>query len=129
MKKSLWIPSEFDFTLIEWILALKEWQNPGGSLLPKSYMDVHAKPQKFDFLYSNFLPNYPPISIPFLIEKHPICPNWVLFTIICSKYTQFLNLGSFVSDENPPIAIPNFVKSTPKGRHKYIYQVSVRTPG
>ena len=41
-------------------------------------LDVPAEPQKFDFLYTNFLPNYSPItatSIPFLIEKHPILPK------------------------------------------------------
>ena len=27
---------------------------------------------KFDFLYTNFVPNFPPISIPFSKEKHPI---------------------------------------------------------
>ena len=57
------------------------------------------------------------------------CPNWVLFTIFCLKYNQFLNFGSFVSDENPPIAIPNFEKKKNlKGRHIYVYQVNVRTP-
>ena len=29
-------------------------------------------PQKLDFLYTNFWPNFPPISLPFLKEKHPI---------------------------------------------------------
>ena len=32
---------------------------------------------------------YSPTSIPIRIEKHPILPNWVIFTIICSKYTIF----------------------------------------
>ena len=41
-------------------------------------------------------------------------PNWVLFTIICPKYTQFYNLGSFNSDENPLIAVPDFAKKRPK---------------
>ena len=38
-------------------------------------LDMPAKPQKFNFLYTNFSPNYPPISIPFSIEKHPILPK------------------------------------------------------
>ena len=61
----------------------------------------------------------------------PITHPSVFFTIICSKYTQFLNFGSFVSDENPPIAIPNFVKKHPKRQahiHIYVYQANVRTP-
>ena len=49
--------------------------SPGGLLSPKSYVDVPAEPRKSDFLYTNFSPNYPPISIPFSIEKHPILPK------------------------------------------------------
>ena len=68
-----------------------------GVLLPKLYVDVPAKPQKLDFLYTNFSHNYPPISIPFLKES--------------TQNTPYLcNLGSFISDENPLIAIPNFAK-------------------
>ena len=33
---------------------------------------------------------------------------------MCSKYTQFLNLGSFVSDENPPIASTKFSEKAPQ---------------
>ena len=63
---------------------------PGGLLSPKLYVDVPAEPEQSDYLYTNFLPNFPPISIPFSEEKHPIWPNWVLLTIICPKYTQFM---------------------------------------
>ena len=45
----------------------------GGRVLsPKSYMDVPAGPWKSDFLYTTFLPNFPPTRIPFLKGKHPI---------------------------------------------------------
>ena len=44
-------------------------------LLPKSYADVPAEPQKFWLSLYHFLPKYPPISIPFSIEKHPILPK------------------------------------------------------
>ena len=37
-----------------------------------------------------FLPNFPPISIPFSKEKHPILTKLVLFTIIYPKYTIIL---------------------------------------
>ena len=54
-----------------WFIYWLHW--PGrGVLLPKSYVDVPAEPQKFEFFHTSFLPNYPPISIPFSIEKHPI---------------------------------------------------------
>ena len=35
------------------------------------YVDVPAA-KNFDFRYTNFLHNYPPINTPFLKEKHPI---------------------------------------------------------
>ena len=73
----------------------------GGVLSPKLYVDVPAGPRKSDYLYTNFLPNFPPISIPFSKEKHSI---WI-------KLGAFYNI---VSDENPPIAIPNFAKKCPK---------------
>ena len=42
-----------------------------GLLLPKLYVDVPAEPRKFDFLCTNFLSSYPPISIPFFDRKAP----------------------------------------------------------
>ena len=45
---------------------------PGGLLSSKSYMDVPAECRKCDFLCTIFLSNFPPTSIPFLKEKHPI---------------------------------------------------------
>ena len=88
------------------ILMTMQMKMPGGGggglLSPKSYVDVPAEPRKSDFLYTNFLPNYPPISIPFLIEKHPILPKLGAFYNNLLKITQFFNLGSFVSDETPP---------------------------
>ena len=47
---------------------------PGESLSQKSYVDVSAGPRKFDFLYTNFLPNFQPIAlgIPFSKETHTI---------------------------------------------------------
>ena len=50
---------------------------------------------------------HPPVY-QFLKKITKFCPNWMLFSIICSKYTQFLNLGSFVSDETFLIGILNF---------------------
>ena len=61
---------------------------------------VPVEPRKFDFLYTNYSPNY---TVPTHQYSLP-------FSIICSKYTQFFNLGSFVSDENPTIATPNSTK-------------------
>ena len=92
-------------------------------------MDVPARPRKSDYLYTNFLPNFPPISIPFSKEKHPI---WIKLGAFYKKFAQntpnLCNLGSFVSDENPPIAIPNFAKKRPKRQAHILYHVNVRTP-
>ena len=106
------------------------YTSPGGGVLsPKSYVNVPAGPRKSDYLYTNFLPNFPPISIPFSKEKHPI---WII-------------LGAFYN--NLPKIHPIYViwapsslmktprslyqiswKSDPKGRHIYVYHVNVRTP-
>ena len=66
-----------------------------------------------------FLPNFPPIIIPFLKEKHPILTKLGAFYNNLPKNTPNLcNLGSFVFNKNLPIAIPNFAKKAPqKGRH------------
>ena len=55
--------------------------------------------------------NYPPISIPFSKEKHQILLKLGSFCHNLLKiHPNLCNLGSFISDENPPITLPNFVK-------------------
>ena len=52
---------------------------------------VPASPRKFDFPFTNFSLNIPIHQHTIFDRKAPrFCTNWVLFTIICSKYTQFL---------------------------------------
>ena len=114
------------------ISALPAWlvrTRGGGVLSPKSYVDVPAGPRKSDYLYTNFLTNFPPISIPFSEKKHPI---WI-------------KLGAFYNNlpKIHPIYViwaPSFLmktprslyqisrKGAPKGRHIYVYHVNVRTP-
>ena len=62
------------------------WHNSRGLFWPKSFLGVPAEPRKFDFLYANFLPKYPPISLPFLIENHPILPK------CCAVYNNLLKI-------------------------------------
>ena len=97
--------------------------------LPKSYMDVPAGPRKSDFFYTNFLLNFSPISIfsipIFCSIFHPsvyhfqkkstqfFLPNWVLSTLICPKYTQFIKFW-LLRLWWPPIALPNFAKKLPQ---------------
>ena len=62
-----------------------------------------------------FLPNFPPISIPFSKEKHPILIKLGAFYNNLPKiHPIYVIWAPFVSDENPPIAIPNFAKKCPK---------------
>ena len=95
----------------------------GGVLPPKSYVDVPAGRQKSDFLYSNFMPNFPPISIPLSKEKHLILTKLSAFYNNLPKlHPNFVIWAPSVSNENPPIAIPNFAKKHPKR------QVHIRIP-
>ena len=61
------------YQLVAYFKKMYSKLGPGGGVLsPKSYVDVPAGPRKSDYLYTDFLPNFPPISIPFSKEKHPI---------------------------------------------------------
>ena len=85
----------------------------GGLLPPKSYVDVPARRRKSDFLYTNFLPNFPPISIPFL-QKHPILTKLGAYYNDLPKIHLIYVIWAPSSLMNPPIAIPNFAKKRPK---------------
>ena len=113
----------------ELLFNLEHTTAGGGDLSPKSYVDVPAGPRKSDYLYINFLPNFPPISIPFLKEKHPIWIKLGAFTIICPKYTQLYVIWAPSSLMKTPRSLYQISrKSAPKGRHIYVYHVNVRTP-
>ena len=75
-----------------------------GGLLLSPYVDAPVEPWKSDFLYM-YIPNFRLITHPSIntifARQAPKFAQIVLFTIIWSKYTQFLNLVSFISDENP----------------------------
>ena len=81
---------------------------------PKSYVDVPARPRKSDFPYTNFLPNFPLISIPFSKEKHPILNKLGAFYNNLPKIHTIYTIWAHSSLIKPPIAIPNFVKKRPK---------------
>ena len=115
----------YEFVAFTWGLPFFPW----GLLWPKLYMDVPARPRKSDFLYTNFLPNFPPISIPFSKEKHPI------LTKLGAFYNNFLQIHPIdaiwapSSLMKPPRSLYHISrKRVPKGRHIYVYHVNVRTP-
>ena len=101
----------------------------GGVLSPKSYVDVPAGPRKSDYLYTNFLPNFPPISIPFLKEKHPIWIKLGAFYNNLPKIHPIYVIWAPSSLMKTPRSLYQISrKSAPKGRHIYVYHVNVRTP-
>ena len=103
--------------------------NPGGFLSPKSYVDVPAGPRKSDYLYTNFLPNFPPISIPFSKEKHPIWIKLGAFYNNLPKIHPIYVIWAPSSLMKTPRSLYQISrKSAPKGRHIYVYHVNVRTP-
>ena len=70
---------------------LSDWKmtKSRGLLSPKSYVDVPADPWQFDFLYTNFSPNYP-LSILFLIEKHQILSKSdAIYNNLLPKFIEF----------------------------------------
>ena len=100
----------------------------GGVLSPKSYVDVPAGPRKSDYLYTNFLPNFPPISIPFSKEKHPIWIKLGAFYNNLPKIHPIYVIWAPSSLMKPSRSLYQISrKSAPKGRHIYVYHVNVRT--
>ena len=83
-------------------VCLPQIRGGGGLLSPKFYVDVPASPRKSVFLYTNFLPNFPPISIPFSIlnklgafynnlpKIHPIYIIWAPSSLMTPphRYTK-----------------------------------------
>ena len=100
----------------------------GGVLSPKSYVDVPAGPRKSDYLYTNFLPNFPPISIPFSKEKHPIFMKFGAFYNNLPKIHPINVIWAPSSLMKTPRSLYQISrKSAPKGRLIYVYHINVRT--
>ena len=110
-------------------ISLLSMKSPGGVLSPKSYVDVPAGPRKSDYLYTNFLPNFPPISIPFSEEKHPIWIKLGAFYNNLPKIHPIYVIWAPSSLMKTPRSLYQISrKGAPKGRHIYVYHVNVRTP-
>ena len=101
----------------------------GGVLSPKWYMDVPAVPRKSDFLHTDFLPNFPPINIPFSKEKHSILVKLGAFYNNLPKIHPIYVIWALSSlmKPPPPIAIPNLTKKRPKrqAHRPYTYTKSM----
>ena len=111
------------------ILTMGSLAARGGVLSPKSYVDVPAGPRKSDYLYTNFLPNFPPISIPFSKEKRPIWIKLGAFYNNLPKIHPIYVIWAPSSLMKTPRSLYQISrKGAPKGRHIYVYHVNVRTP-
>ena len=82
---------------------------PGGVTLAKIVRGCACQTSKIGLSLYQFFAQLPTHQYIIFDRK---APNFA--QIGCIKYTQFFNLGSFVSDENPPITILNFAKKRPK---------------
>ena len=92
-------------------------------------MDVPAGPRKSDYLYTNFLPNFPPISIPFSKENHPIWIKLGAFYNNLPKIHLIYVIWAPSSLMKTPRSLYQISwKSAQKGRHIHVYHVNVRTP-
>ena len=112
-------------------LILESRSSPvgGGLLSPKSYVDVPAGSRKSGYLYTNSLSNFPPISIPFPKEKHPILTKLGAFYNNLPKIHPIYVIWAPLSMMKTPRLLYQILrKSVPKGRSIYVYHVNVRTP-
>ena len=114
-----------EFTQIKQSLALELYSSVGltpvGLLSPKLYVDVPAWSWKSDFLYTNFLPNSPHISIQILKEKHPILTKLGAFYNSLPKiHTIYVIWApSSLMNPPPPITMSNFMKKEPQKAGTY----------
>ena len=113
-----------------WQKSCFQRSTPGGLLTSKSYVDVPAEPRVKNLTFS--IPIFCPITLPSVYLFDRKIPNFAQIGCFLQCFAQntpnfFFSLGSFVSDENPPITIPNFVKKHPKRQAHIPSQVNVRT--
>ena len=100
----------------------------GGLLSPKPYVDVPARRWKSDFLYTNFLPNFPPISVPFLKEKHPILNTLGAFYNNLPLIHPIYVIWAPSSLMKPPDRYTKFCEKAPQKAGTYTYTMSMWEP-
>ena len=100
----------------------------GGLLSPKSYVDVPAGPRKSDYLYTNFLPNFPPITIPFSKERHPILIKLGAFYNNLPKIHPIYVIWAPSSLMKTPDRYTKFCEKAPQKVGTYTYTMSMWEP-
>ena len=93
------------------------------------YVDVPADLQNFDFRYILFCPNLTPINIPILYKKYSILLKLGAFYHHLLKiHPIYVNWVPSSGMKTPDHYTKIRKKSTPKGRHIYVYHVNVSIP-
>ena len=100
-----------------------------GGTLTKIVRGCACRPRKSDFLYTNFVSNFPPICIPFSNKKHTILTKLGAFYNNLPKIHPIYVIWAPLSLMKTPIAIYQISqKSAPKGRHIHTYTMSMWEP-
>ena len=99
-----------------------------GLLSPKSYVDVPAGPWKSDFLYTNFLPSFPPISLAFLKEKHQILTKLGALYYNLPKIHPIYVIWAPLSLMKTPDHHTKFCEKVPQKAGTYMYTMSMWEP-
>ena len=122
----VWRESMFKFCKLFIRIMFRRQETRGGLLSPKSDMDVPARPRKSDFLYTNLLPYFPPICIPFSKEKHPILTKLGAFYRNFSKIHPIYVIWAPSSLMKTLRLLYQFLrKSTPKRQAHNMYTMSM----
>ena len=85
-------------------------------------------PGKSDFFYTNFLPNFPPISIPFSKEKHPILTKLGAFYKNLPKIHPIYIFWTPSSLMKTPNCYTKFCEKVPQKPGTYTYTMSMWEP-
>ena len=101
----------------------------GGGSFIKIVLGCACRTSKIWLSLYQFFAKFPTHQYTIFEKKAPNLDQIGCFLQQFAQNTPNLcNLGSFVSDENPPIAIPNFAKKCPKRQaHIYTYTMSMWT--
>ena len=95
--------------------------SPGGLLSQKLYVDVPTGSRKSDYLNTNFLPNFPPISMPFLKEKHPILTKLGAFYNNLPKIHQIYVIWAASSLMKTPRSLYQILRKKRPKRQEHIH--------
>ena len=100
----------------------------GGGSFTKIVRGCACRTSKSDYLYTNFLPNFPPISIPFSKEKHPIWIKLGAFYNNLPKIHPIYVIWAPSSLTKTPDRYTKFREKVPQKAGTYRYTTSMWEP-